>query len=102
MNRILRAIVFAALALTILVAKAQAPITLKDAYRWAFAIGTAVNAAQFSGQDTRGAALVKTHFRSVTPENVLKWENVHPRLDAYAFDLPDKYVIQTAARPESE
>jgi endo-1,4-beta-xylanase len=91
-KRILRAIVMAGLALSVVATKAQAPATLKDTYQAAFAIGAAVNAAQFTGQDARGAALVKMHFNSITPENVLKWENVHPRLDAYAFDPPDKYV----------
>lgn len=73
-------------------AKADAPATLKDAYGQAFFVGAAVNAAQFTGKDARGAALVKAQFNSITPENALKWENVHPRLDTYAFDLPDKYV----------
>jgi endo-1,4-beta-xylanase len=89
---ILRALVLAVVAATLLVARAQAPVTLKEAYQGAFAIGAAVNAAQFTGQDGRGAALVKTHFNSITPENALKWEDIHPRLDTYAFALPDKYV----------
>jgi endo-1,4-beta-xylanase len=92
MIRILRAIVLAGLTLTVAATKAQAPVRLKDTYRGAFAIGAAVNAAEFTEQDARGAALVKTQFNSITPENVLKWESVHPRLDTYAFDLPDKYV----------
>jgi endo-1,4-beta-xylanase len=78
--------------MTILAAKADAPATLKDAYKQDFFVGTAVNAAQFTDKDARGATLIKTQFNSITPENALKWENVHPRLDAYAFDLPDKYV----------
>ena len=64
----------------------------KEAYQGAFAIGAAVNAAQFTGQDARGSALVKTQFNSITPENALKWKNILLRLDTYAFDLPDKYV----------
>ncbi|HXX16267.1 MAG TPA: endo-1,4-beta-xylanase [Candidatus Eremiobacteraceae bacterium] len=82
----------AVLAAAMLPAQAQAPVTLKEAYQGAFVIGAAVNAAQFTGKDARGAALIKTQFNSITPENVLKWENVHPRLDTYAFDLADKYV----------
>ena len=92
MKPILSAPVLLAVAATMLLVRAQAPVTLKEAYRGAFLIGAAVNAAQFTGQDARGSALVKTHFNSITPENVLKWENIHPRLDTYAFDLPDKYV----------
>jgi endo-1,4-beta-xylanase len=91
-NGILRALVLAVVVATVLVAQAQAPVTLKEAYRGAFAIGAAVNAAQFTEQDARSAALVKAQFNSITPENALKWENIHPRLDTYEFDLPDKYV----------
>lgn len=87
-----RALGLAVVVATMVLAKAEAPVTLKEAYQGAFVIGAAVNAAQFTGQDARGALLVKTQFNSVTPENVLKWERVHPRLDTYAFDLPDKYV----------
>jgi endo-1,4-beta-xylanase len=91
-KRIVRALLLAAVAATVLAADAQAPVTLKEAYQGAFAIGAAVSAAQFTGQDARGSALVQTQFNSITPENALKWENIHPRLDTYAFDLPDKYV----------
>ena len=75
-----------------LVAAAQAPETLKEAYRGSFVIGAAVNPDQFTGRDARGAAIVSQQFSSITPENVLKWERVHPQPDTYAFDLPDKYV----------
>ena len=92
MRRMLGVVGLAVLAAAMLPAQAQAPVTLKEAYQGAFVIGAAVNAAQFTGKDARGAALIKTQFNSITPENVLKWENVHPRLDTYAFDLADKYV----------
>jgi len=87
-----RLIIFAGCVLTVLVTYAETPSTLKDAYQGAFLVGAAVNAAQFTEQDVRGATLVKTQFNSVTPENVLKWENIHPRADSYAFYLPDQYV----------
>lgn len=78
--------------LTVLVTYAEAPSTLKDAYQGVFLVGAAVNARQFTEQDARGATLVKTQFNSITPENALKWENIHPRPDSFAFDLPDQYV----------
>ncbi|HTZ48214.1 MAG TPA: endo-1,4-beta-xylanase [Verrucomicrobiae bacterium] len=77
---------------TVLAANADAPATLKDAYKQDFFVGTAVNAAQFTEKDTRDADLVKAQFNSITPENALKWENIHPQRNTYAFDLPDKYV----------
>jgi len=91
-KRISLVIVLAVVVASVLVAEAPAPVTLKGAYQSAFAIGAAVNAAQFTGQDVRGAALVKAQFNSITPENALKWENIHPRLDSYDFDLADKYI----------
>jgi endo-1,4-beta-xylanase len=65
---------------------------LKVAFAHAFQIGAALNAAQFEERDTRGATLVKTHFNTISPENVLKWERVHPRLGQYDFTSADKYV----------
>jgi len=72
--------------------KAPEPASLKDAYRNDFAIGAAINTAQIRGQDSRGDAIIEGQFNSITPENVLKWESVHPQPDVYDFDLPDQYV----------
>jgi len=69
-----------------------APPTLAAAYRGAFLVGAALNEGQFSGRDSAGAALVAAQFNSVTPENVLKWESVHPRPGVYDFDAADRYV----------
>jgi endo-1,4-beta-xylanase len=69
-----------------------AQTTLKDAFRDDFRIGAAINAAQFGDRDPAGAALVKAQFNSISPENVLKWEAVHPRPDEYNFAPPDRYV----------
>jgi endo-1,4-beta-xylanase len=73
-------------------AAAQTPTTLKDAYGDSFYVGAAVNPAQTTGADARGAAIVAEQFNSITPENVLKWERVHPTPDGYSFELADKYV----------
>jgi len=68
------------------------PPTLRTAFKDAFLVGAALNAAQFSGRDTLGAALVAAHFSSITPENVLKWQSVHARPGTYDFAAPDRYV----------
>jgi endo-1,4-beta-xylanase len=73
-------------------AGAQTPISLKDAYRNDFLIGAAINTAQITGQDSRGDAIIEAQFNSLSPENALKWENVHPEPGVYAFDIPDQYV----------
>jgi endo-1,4-beta-xylanase len=67
---------------------------LRDAFRGAFLVGAAVNPAQFTGRDARAAALVAAQFNSVSPENVLKWELVHPRPGpgGYDFAPADAYV----------
>lgn len=66
--------------------------TLKDVFAGSFLVGAALNQAQFTEQDQRGAAIVKAQFNTVTPENILKWESVHPRPGVYDFAAPDRYV----------
>lgn len=73
-------------------AQAPAPATLKDAYRGAFVIGAAINADQITGKDKRGDAIIISQFNSISPENVMKWEAIHPRPDSYDFTLADQYV----------
>jgi endo-1,4-beta-xylanase len=73
-------------------AQGQTAPTLKDAYRGLFRIGTAVNAAQFEERDGRGDAIIEAQFNTISPENALKWQSVHPRPDSYNFDLSDRYV----------
>jgi endo-1,4-beta-xylanase len=91
-KEIVRATALLAVGAMVASGKAQAPVTLKGAYQGTLAIGAAINAAQFTGKDLRGEDLITAQFNSITPENALKWENIHPQLDEYAFDLPDKYV----------
>jgi len=81
-----------AVAALLFVTGLSAQTALKDIFQNAFRIGAALNAAQFEERDAAGAALVKAQFNSITPENVLKWEAVHPRPDAYNFGPADRYV----------
>jgi endo-1,4-beta-xylanase len=71
---------------------APAPATLRAAAGSALLIGAAVNTDMVSGRDTIGAALVRTQFNSVTPENVLKWDTVHPRQGVFDFARSDQVV----------
>jgi len=73
-------------------AQAPAPTSLKDAYRGAFVVGAAINEGQISGTDARGIAIITREFNTISPENVMKWERIHPSASVYDFDLPDKYV----------
>ena len=67
-------------------------VTLKDAYRDAFRIGTAVNEAIVSGADSASRDIVVRHFNTITNENVLKAERVSPRPGVYDFAEADAFV----------
>ncbi len=73
-----------------------AQTSLKDAFKNHFLIGAALNPGYFTESDVAGATLVKQQFNSITPENDMKWERIHPRADAglagYSFENADKYV----------
>ena len=66
--------------------------TLKSAFHDDFLIGVSINRAQFFNEDPRGDAIIKAQFNSISPENILKWESVHPEPDTYDFTGPDQYV----------
>jgi hypothetical protein len=65
---------------------------LKDVFKKDFLIGAALNQNQFTGRDQRGLPIITSQFNSITPENVLKWESVHPEAGRYSFDAPDRFV----------
>ncbi|WP_420240130.1 endo-1,4-beta-xylanase (plasmid) [Telmatobacter bradus] len=71
---------------------AQESTSLKDAYRGDFYIGVALNANQITGTDVHGAQIAVEQFNAISPENVLKWEKVHPQPNSYDFKLADQYV----------
>jgi endo-1,4-beta-xylanase len=65
---------------------------LKDAYKSDFFIGAAINRNQIFEVDHRGNPIIETQFNSISPENVLKWESIHPQPDRYDFEAADRYV----------
>jgi len=71
---------------------AQTQTSLKDAYEGRFLIGAAVNRAQTYEEDARATGLVKAQFNAISPENVLKWDAVHPEPARYDFAPSDRYV----------
>ncbi|HET8781105.1 MAG TPA: endo-1,4-beta-xylanase [Pyrinomonadaceae bacterium] len=93
MNRkLLTCGVLALLSISTVFPAAQKQPTLKDAFANDFMIGAALNRRQIFEEDARGADLVRTHFNSITPENVLKWALVHPEPNRYDFAAPDRMV----------
>jgi len=82
---------------------ANAPVTLKDAFKEHFPIGTAVNRSMVtssagfrrsSEQNAADAALLKLQFNQITAENDTKWQLIHPRegADGYDFGPTDALV----------
>ncbi|MEP6833368.1 MAG: endo-1,4-beta-xylanase [Gemmatimonas sp.] len=68
------------------------PASLKVLFAKDFMIGAALNPNQYEERDAAGAALIKAQFNTISPENVLKWEKVHPTKGVYDFGPADKYV----------
>ncbi len=73
-------------------ATANAPTSLKNAYKGDFFVGAAINAPEITGEDQRLDAIIETQFNSISPENALKWVVVHPQPGKYNFTLADQYV----------
>jgi endo-1,4-beta-xylanase len=66
--------------------------SLKDAAKGRFLLGVAVNEAQLNQKNGAAISLIKSQFNSITPENVMKWEVIHPDVDRYDFGPADRYV----------
>jgi endo-1,4-beta-xylanase len=71
---------------------ADSPIALKDVAPPALKIGVAINQALSDQSDPAGVAIVVRQFNAISPENLLKWESVHPASDRYNFEPADRYV----------
>ena len=88
----LKRIALAAPLLALAASVLPAQTTLKDAYKDFFYIGSAINPRQFNETDAAGAAIVKAQYSTISPENDLKWSNVHPQPNVYNWGPADKYV----------
>ena len=82
---------------------ADKPVSLKDAFKDHFLVGTAINRNMATGtagfrrtaeQSAKDIALLKEHFNQISPENDLKWQMIHPRedKDGYDFAAADAFV----------
>jgi endo-1,4-beta-xylanase len=85
----------ALLAMALAVRPAEAPVTLKEAFKEHFLVGTAVNRSMVTGttlrrsaeQSARDIALVKEQFNQITAENDMKWQLIHPREGGNGYDF---------------
>lgn len=67
-------------------------LTLKEALKEDFMIGAALNYDQVYGREDSATTIVKDHFNTISPENVLKMGPIHPEPTVYNFEPADKYV----------
>ena len=74
------------------IATASRATTLRDAYRDAFLMGSAVDEAIVSGTDSASREIVVRHLNTITNENVLKAERVNPRPGVFDFEPADAFV----------
>jgi endo-1,4-beta-xylanase len=65
---------------------------LKDLYKDDFRIGTAVSNRTLQREDQAMLGLIAKEFNAITPENCMKWGEVHPETDRWNWDLPDRLV----------
>lgn len=65
---------------------------LKDVFADNFLVGAAIGTRQVMGESPEALELAAEQFNSITPENLLKWGNVHPEPDRYDFEAADKFV----------
>jgi endo-1,4-beta-xylanase len=65
---------------------------LKDVFKKNFLIGASVSYDQISGKDANVISIIKSQFNSITPENCLKWDSVHPEPDVYNFQQADRLI----------
>lgn len=66
--------------------------SLKDAFAGKFCVGAALGTHQVMGDEAAALELVAEQFNSITPENLLKWQNIHPAAEQYNFEPADRFV----------
>ena len=65
---------------------------LKEVFKDAFMMGTAVNGAIVSGSDAQSRDIVVRQFASITPENVMKAGAINPTRGVFNFGPADQLV----------
>ncbi len=72
--------------------KDQVPKTLKEAYKDAFLVGSALNNRIVNGTDKASQDIVLKQFNTITAENVMKAGPINPEPGVYNFEPADAYV----------
>ena len=73
-------------------AAGQSVPALKDVFKDYFLIGGALNRGVVTGRDPNAAAIAEKHFSTVTAENDMKWQLIHPEPNEYNWEPADSFV----------
>jgi endo-1,4-beta-xylanase len=65
---------------------------LKDIFSDYFKIGVALNPIQVFGYDTLAQPFIIKHFNTITAEDAMKWERIHPLPGTFNFTIADSTV----------
>ncbi len=71
---------------------AQTPDSLKEAYKDAFLVGSAVNTAIVTGEDKQAEQIVLKHFNTITAENDMKAGLINPEPGEWHYGPADAFV----------
>lgn len=70
----------------------QAQSGLKDLFYDDFYIGAALSGNDVREQPTSMVMTLSNHFNSLSPENLMKWQSIHPDSGKFQFVQADRYV----------
>jgi endo-1,4-beta-xylanase len=73
-------------------AHSQQVKTLKTAFKNDFLMGAALGSEYILEKNATANRLIKSEFNSITPENIMKAEVIHPEKGRYDFSMADKFV----------
>jgi endo-1,4-beta-xylanase len=71
---------------------ARQTAALKDLMPKGMVVGVALNQRQSDGADTAAVEIITKQFNQISPENLLKFQSIHPAEDRYQFEAQDRYV----------
>ncbi len=66
--------------------------SLKDTIGRKIHIGAAIKESHLDWRGSMSREIVQREFNSITPENLLKWDHVHPLSSDYEFCASDEFV----------
>lgn len=66
--------------------------TLRSVFADDFLIGVALNTSMVNGGRPRESEIAASQFSSLTAENDMKWQGIHPQPEHYDFHAADAYV----------